>query len=225
MSRIRDLTEKLKNKAMRDEQQALPSRTYRSQGSYMTSEHTRQRVIDAAVEEINRVGYAKATSSAIAKRADVSWGVIQYHFGSKLGLDYAVVLDGMACMERQLLELRIQGRDRRKRIEALVDGLFGIMCADLCRAAAEVLFNLRYKAASDPDHVANLIEMSEEMDRLLVKAFELAAGGRKIDEALSSTVMSTLRGFNVSIGMLPGARTFRKEKGMLASMILAVIGK
>lgn len=222
MSKIRELTEQLKDKALEDEEQALPSRTYRSRGSYVTGDSTRQRVIQVAVREINRVGYAKATSSAIAKRAKVSWGVIQYHFGSKLGLDYGVVLEGMASMERQLKNLQIEGEDRRGRVERLVEELFDIMCSDLSRAAGEVLLNLRYKAANDRSHVAKLIEMSREMEQLLVNAFERAVC-KKINPALSSTAMSVLRGFNVSTWTLPGPWTYRKEKAMLITMILAVV--
>ena len=47
---------------------------------------SRQRVIDAAIACILDQGFYRASSNAIAERAGVTWGVIQYHFGTREAL-------------------------------------------------------------------------------------------------------------------------------------------
>ncbi len=59
--------------------------------TYMTSpprsaEHTRERILSAAVEEFGTRGYSGARTAAIAKRAGVNPQLITYHFGGKRGL-------------------------------------------------------------------------------------------------------------------------------------------
>jgi AcrR family transcriptional regulator len=44
---------------------------------------TRQRVIDAAIDCILEKGYYHASSNEIARWAGLTWGVIQYHFGTR----------------------------------------------------------------------------------------------------------------------------------------------
>ncbi len=46
----------------------------------------RRQLVDAAIEAIAEVGLAKASNAAIAARAQVSPGLINYHFGSRQGL-------------------------------------------------------------------------------------------------------------------------------------------
>ena len=43
---------------------------------------THRRVLDAVVRTILEVGYYKASSNEIARRAGVTWGAIQHLFGS-----------------------------------------------------------------------------------------------------------------------------------------------
>jgi len=46
-------------------------------------EATRRKVLDAVVESVLDVGYYKASSNEIARRAGVTWGAIQHLFGSR----------------------------------------------------------------------------------------------------------------------------------------------
>jgi AcrR family transcriptional regulator len=75
----------------------------------------REDVIDAAVEVINADGYAAASVERIARRAGTSKGTVLYHFGSKRGIDEAVVAAlydaGATLMAEQL---RAAGTSREK---------------------------------------------------------------------------------------------------------------
>ena len=58
-----------------------PPRERRSQ-TERTAE-TRERVMAAVVESIAEVGYPKTTANEIARRAGVTWGAVQHHFGER----------------------------------------------------------------------------------------------------------------------------------------------
>src|SRR5207302_10457592 len=55
---------------------------------------TRERVLEAAVASILERGFYRASSNEIARRAGVTWGVIQHHFGTREALLLAVLEDG-----------------------------------------------------------------------------------------------------------------------------------
>ena len=82
----------------------------------LKAQATRDRILNAVVYLINESGYGAATSSAIAKRANITWGAVQHHFGNKEEIMIAVMemasdvyMDSLKCpMLRQgTLEQRI----------------------------------------------------------------------------------------------------------------------
>jgi len=56
---------------------------------------TRRRVLASARQCVAELGPLGATSNEIARRAGVSWGVIQYHFGTREGILLAMIEDGL----------------------------------------------------------------------------------------------------------------------------------
>src|SRR5207244_10664683 len=85
-------------------------RRHRGAPEAMSDESTRARVIDAAIACILDEGFYRASSNKIAKRAGVTWGVIQYHFGTREALMLAVHERGRAERDRCLVGARIGGR-------------------------------------------------------------------------------------------------------------------
>jgi AcrR family transcriptional regulator len=55
-------------------------------GGYARGEHTRQRLLEAAIELFAELGYERGSTRAIARRAGVSLPALQYYFGGKEGL-------------------------------------------------------------------------------------------------------------------------------------------
>jgi AcrR family transcriptional regulator len=58
-------------------------------GGYARGEHTRRRLLEAAIELFAELGYERASTRAIARRAGVSLPALQYYFGGKEGLHRA----------------------------------------------------------------------------------------------------------------------------------------
>ena len=63
-----------------------PRRRHLAGGGYARGEHTRQRLLEAAIELFAELGYERASTRALARGAGVSLPALQYYFGGKEGL-------------------------------------------------------------------------------------------------------------------------------------------
>jgi AcrR family transcriptional regulator len=86
-------------------------------------EQTRQRVIRAAIDTILDVGYYDASSNAIARRAGVTWGVIQHQFGTREALLLDVLHDVNARLHLVVAEADVSGDTLEARLAAVLDVL------------------------------------------------------------------------------------------------------
>ena len=69
------------------------------------SEETRKQLLEAAFDEIHRVGFQAASLHRILRRAGLTKGALYHHFPSKLALGYAVVDELLTpYLERRWLE-------------------------------------------------------------------------------------------------------------------------
>ncbi|MBX3026190.1 TetR/AcrR family transcriptional regulator [bacterium] len=69
-------------------------RTRRTQAE--RSATTRARIVRAVVECVGELGFQRTTAGAIARRAGVTWGAVQHHYGGKDGILVAVLDDTFA---------------------------------------------------------------------------------------------------------------------------------
>jgi AcrR family transcriptional regulator len=81
---------------------------------------TRRRVLDAVVETIVEVGYYKASSNQIARRAGVTWGAIDHLFGSREQLMLEVFHDLGEQAERYFAAARIKGASLEDRLHSVL---------------------------------------------------------------------------------------------------------
>src|SRR5581483_4172238 len=86
---------------------------------------TRGRVIDAAIACILEEGFYRASSNEIARRAEVTWGVIQYHFGTREALLLGVLQRAAAELQHDLGETTIDGATLVERIDQLATLVWG----------------------------------------------------------------------------------------------------
>jgi AcrR family transcriptional regulator len=86
-------------------------------------EATRRRVLDAVVESVLDVGYYKASSNEIARRAGVTWGAIQHLFGSREQLMLEVVQDILSRFKHRVATARIEGDSLEERLGRVLDVL------------------------------------------------------------------------------------------------------
>jgi TetR/AcrR family transcriptional regulator, regulator of cefoperazone and chloramphenicol sensitivity len=110
----------------------------------VNDDSTRARVVDAAVACILDEGFYRASSNKIAKRAGVTWGVIQYHFGSREALMVAVHERGLAELDRCLADAVITGDTMEARLSAFVDALWSYYRRPEFLAYMQIVLNLSH---------------------------------------------------------------------------------
>jgi AcrR family transcriptional regulator len=140
-------------------------------------ESTRRRVLSAAVETILEEGFYRASSNRIAERAGVSWGVIQYHFGSREQLLLAVATEGSAHLLESVRDAEIHGDTLQERIDSLADVIWEHYRRPEFLAHVQVLLNL----AKDPRTTAGTVEALAETERTLGRLWQ-----RLIDQVVST---------------------------------------
>ena len=82
---------------------------------------TRARLMDAVVESIAEVGLARTTAPEIARRAGVTWGAVQHHFGGKDGMLVSVLDDSFRRFAERLEGIPIEGTSLEKRAALFID--------------------------------------------------------------------------------------------------------
>jgi AcrR family transcriptional regulator len=132
----------------------------------MSDESTRARVVDAAVACILDEGFYRASSNKIAKRAGVTWGVIQYHFGTREALLVAVHERGLEELDRCLTDAVVVGATLEARLESFVDVLWSYYRRPEFLAYMQVVLNLSH----DPT--------TAESTRLALKTSQDRVGAR-----------------------------------------------
>jgi TetR/AcrR family transcriptional regulator, regulator of cefoperazone and chloramphenicol sensitivity len=188
---------------------------------------SRQRVIEAAVQCILDQGFYRASSNAIAERAGVSWGVIQYYFGSREALMLAVLEEGTRQLSEIVRTAEITGATVTERIAQYMDILASYYGSPEYLAYSQVLINL----APDPrtseqtrETMARIDKSaSPELDRLLRKV--LAGTGIR-RPAVRSLLFHALRGLvlsHVMLETLPDrkdeSRQFPQQRRLLAEAL------
>jgi len=106
----------------------------------------RQRMIVAAVDCILEKGYYRASSNEIARRAGVTWGVIQYHFGTRERLMLAVFEDAGQKLIDHSRNAKIIGSTTHEQLLSYFDYLMGFYGRPEYLAYVEISLNL----ARDP---------------------------------------------------------------------------
>ena len=75
----------------------------------------------AVVESISEVGFQKTTANEITRRAGVTWGAVQHHFGGKDGILEAVLEESFERFAARLAAVPIEGASLEQRVSAFVD--------------------------------------------------------------------------------------------------------
>src|SRR6476646_5743050 len=110
-------------------------------------DETRRALLDATVESLIDVGFARTTTLEVQRRADVSRGALLHHFPSKTELLVAAV-DHLAEMRaRELKMLATQLPEGRARTDAVLELLWQCFSGTFFQVAME----LRTAARTDPE--------------------------------------------------------------------------
>jgi AcrR family transcriptional regulator len=142
-----------------------PARAPRTQ--QQRRDETRRALLDATVESLIEVGFARTTTLEVQRRADASRGALLHHFPSKTELLVAAV-DHLAEMRaRELKVLAAHLPEGRARTDAVLDLLWQCFSGTFFQVAME----LRTAARTDPELRPVLVTAERALrDRILLQA-------------------------------------------------------
>ena len=159
---------------------------------------TERVVIDAAVACILERGFYRASSNEIARRAGVTWGVIQHHFGTREALMLAVLQDGAGEFTEVLADAAIEGDTVAERLDQLVDILARHYGEPRYLAYVQVALNMDHDPATSAEVRATMREVAERSTADVRRLVREALGPATGVPDLSTTIFLALRGFVVS---------------------------
>ncbi|MEO8697560.1 MAG: TetR/AcrR family transcriptional regulator [Acidimicrobiales bacterium] len=184
---------------------------------------TRARVIRAALECIKEQGHLYASSNEIARRAEVSWGVIQYHFGTRDGILMAVVEDGFSRLRGKLQAVEVDSPDIEDRLRAVVDAIWEYHSQPEYLLYTDILRSLRrdetWLDLLEPSLRRIDDELAEIWSRILEPVMPRAVSSRSVQHL----IFATTRGLAVTRSLREDERLFTEEREMLVRALAALL--
>lgn len=159
------------------------------------AEVTRARMLQAAVDCILESGYYKASSNAIARKAGVTWGAIQYQFGSRETLMLELIVDRWSRIQNDIHDATVTGETLQERLGSVYDRLEAWYGAPEHVAHVQVLLDL----SSDPSTSESTRQAAMAHGKAISQAwqplFVQAMGEAGTDRELVNYAFLTFRGF------------------------------
>jgi AcrR family transcriptional regulator len=122
----------------------------------------RGQIVDAAIATILELGFYRASSNEIARKANVSWGSIQYHFGTREGLLLAVVEELNERFTKTMTQAQISGNSLEERLHSLYGILAAHYGAPTYLARLQIVLNLSHDPDTSSDVADALARQAEE---------------------------------------------------------------
>jgi AcrR family transcriptional regulator len=186
------------------------------------AKQTRTRVLESAVACIDELGIARASSNEIARRAGMTWGAIQHHFGSREDLLLSVIESNFSELESNVRNAAVVGGTTLERVQALADLLWDY-CSDIrFRVSIEILLDLRRDPAGSELVAQRLSDANESMgamwDEICVKALDLPS-----DPTIARILFGAARGFALTRHMNAWRSSFTQERALLVQLLAGAI--
>jgi AcrR family transcriptional regulator len=164
---------------------------------------TRERVINAAIECIIDLGFYRGSSTnEIARRAGVTWGVIQHYFGNREGLMLAVLEQGARHMVETVEEARIDGATTAERMAQLIDVFSAHYARPDYLASLQVLLNMDHDPRTSTEVRKTMSEVAERSYAHVRRLLREALGPAMNKPELATTIFLVIRGFGFSQQLL-----------------------
>ena len=195
---------------------SVPARERRSHAE-RTAE-TRARILAAVLESVAEVGFQRTTAAEIARRAGVSWGAVQHHFGGKDAMLVAVVEDSFNRFAARLEGIPTRGASLEHRARLFIERAWQHFSSPEYRSTFEILLN--FLGREDGGAASWQGRMFRAWDALWMRLFEDAAISRRRHLVLEHYVISTLSGLASTLLLEGAAAALRDEELELLTSVL-----
>ena len=188
-----------------------PAPTRPTSGAQPRGDRTRRRIIEETVASVLEEGFAAVSANHVAERAGVTWGVIQYHFGSSTGMFGAVVEAGFAELTAAMSEMSLPSGPTKVRVRALVDTAWAAFSSPTSRASLEILIATR--PGRDTETERQLTDMAKNLRHL----------GRSLgapeSEVVGDLIWAFLRGLAIEQMVAGGALDSERQRSLLVEVV------
>jgi AcrR family transcriptional regulator len=154
---------------------------------------TRERIMRAVVESIAEIGFQKTTANEITRRAGVTWGAVQHHFGGKDGILDAVLAESFEGFAVRLAEVPTEGASLAERVSAFVDIAWAHFGSPDYRSTFEILLNYTREGEAEGVPIGQT-EMISAWNRVWSKIFADVNLPRRKTVALQAFSISVVSG-------------------------------
>jgi AcrR family transcriptional regulator len=163
------------------------------------AEETRRRVLDTVMATIIDIGYYKASSNEIARRAGVTWGSIQHLFGSREQLMLDVVNDIGVDIERRFASAVVDGDSLEERLASVLKVLATHYEQDSYIVQMQILLELSANPNISLRHRRAIQRQSGDiLDHLAQPLLAKAMGAIAAEHDLVIYAFLTMRGYLTS---------------------------
>lgn len=162
------------------------ARKHRTQAE--RSERTRELLLDATVECLVELGYARTTVQEICQRAGLSRGAQQHHFTTKAELMTSALEHLFARLSAQILNATAELPPGPERIEVGIDQLWRAYSGTLSTAAVE----LWVAARTDPELRRSLLPVDRALGHATLQFYRHIIGSdgdTNVDERRTETLL------------------------------------
>ena len=188
-----------------------PARARRSHAE--RSAETRAKILAAVVDSIAEVGFHRTTAVEITRRAGVTWGAVQHHFGDKDGILVAVLEDAFRRFAARLESVAIDRISLERRVAFFVERAFEHFMSREYVSTFEILLDhLRRQDPPSPDGARWQVQMLRAWDRVWRRFFGDATVPRKRQLLLQHYTVAVLTGLASTLLLEAGERALPREE-------------
>jgi AcrR family transcriptional regulator len=175
---------------------------------------TRARILAAVVDCIAEGGLAGATAVEIERRAGVTWGAVQHHFGGKDGLLLAVLEDSFRRFAERIADVPVEGTTPGERARLFVERAWAHFRSREYRSTFEILRGHAWRGRPGSDWRER---MFRAWDREWRRLFDASPIPRRHHLVLQHYTVSVLSGLASTL-LLEG-ETARPREGELELLV------
>jgi AcrR family transcriptional regulator len=159
--------------------------------------NARTQIIDAAIASILEVGFYRSSTNEIARRANVSWGALQYHFGTREALLLAIVQEIDRRFADDVEQAELAGDTLEERIGSLYQLLARHYDSPTFLVRLQIVLNLQHDPDTSAEVMAEVADLASRAEASLRRLLREALGASASRTEVSA-LFHALRGFAFS---------------------------
>jgi AcrR family transcriptional regulator len=181
-------------------------------------------VIEAARKCISELGYHRASSNEIARQAGMTWGVIQYHFGSRESVLLAIVDGAVEELASRLEAVVIAGSTPNERLASVAEIIWSYYASPHYLAYLEIYLNLTRDPAASGEARRRLTEIDAE---IAARWHRIAADvfGSVDARAVERLLFASLRGLAITRWLSGEESDLAEERRLLVEALAPLLGQ